>query len=53
MSKKVGIIGSGIVLQRLVPDAHFVKAFNSVGNALMVNPGFRDNSWRHAFKLLR
>jgi 8-hydroxy-5-deazaflavin:NADPH oxidoreductase len=25
-------------LQRLVPDAHFVKAFNSVGNALMVNP---------------
>ena len=25
-------------LQRAVPDAHFVKAFNSVGNALMVNP---------------
>jgi 8-hydroxy-5-deazaflavin:NADPH oxidoreductase len=25
-------------LQRLVPNANFVKAFNSVGNALMVNP---------------
>lgn len=25
-------------LQRLAPDAKFVKAFNSVGNALMVNP---------------
>ena len=25
-------------LQLLVPDAHFVKAFSSVGNALMVNP---------------
>ncbi len=25
-------------LQHAVPDAHFVKAFNSVGNALMVNP---------------
>jgi predicted dinucleotide-binding enzyme len=25
-------------LQRLVPQANFVKAFNSVGNALMVNP---------------
>ena len=25
-------------LQRAIPDAHFVKAFNSVGNALMVNP---------------
>jgi predicted dinucleotide-binding enzyme len=25
-------------LQRVIPDAHFVKAFNSVGNALMVNP---------------
>ncbi len=25
-------------LQREFPDAHFVKAFNSVGNALMVNP---------------
>jgi len=25
-------------LQRAFPDAHFVKAFNSVGNAWMVNP---------------
>lgn len=25
-------------LQRISPDAHFVKAFNSVGNACMVNP---------------
>jgi len=28
-------------LQRLAPDANFVKAFNSVGNAQMVNPVFR------------
>jgi len=27
-------------LQRAFPDAQFVKAFNSVGNALMVNPSF-------------
>jgi 8-hydroxy-5-deazaflavin:NADPH oxidoreductase len=27
-------------LQRLAPDAHFVKAFSCVGNALMVNPDF-------------
>jgi 8-hydroxy-5-deazaflavin:NADPH oxidoreductase len=27
-------------LQKLAPDAHFVKAFNSVGNAFMVNPAF-------------
>jgi hypothetical protein len=27
-------------LQRAFPDARFVKAFNSVGNALMVNPSF-------------
>ncbi len=27
-------------LQRLVPSAHFVKAFSCVGNALMVNPDF-------------
>ena len=27
-------------LQREFPDAHFVKAFNSVGNARMVNPNF-------------
>ncbi len=25
-------------LQRIAPDAHFVKAFSSVGNAFMVNP---------------
>ena len=27
-------------LQKLVPDAYFVKAFNSIGNAFMVNPDF-------------
>ncbi|HRH37706.1 MAG TPA: NAD(P)-binding domain-containing protein [Flavobacteriales bacterium] len=27
-------------LQRAMPAAHFVKAFNSVGNAFMVNPDF-------------
>ena len=27
-------------LQKKFPDAHFVKAFNSVGNACMVNPQF-------------
>jgi 8-hydroxy-5-deazaflavin:NADPH oxidoreductase len=27
-------------LQREFPEAHFVKAFNSVGNAVMVNPHF-------------
>jgi 8-hydroxy-5-deazaflavin:NADPH oxidoreductase len=27
-------------LQRAYPDAHFVKAFNSVGSAQMVNPQF-------------
>jgi predicted dinucleotide-binding enzyme len=27
-------------LQKAFPDARFVKAFNSVGNALMVNPSF-------------
>ncbi len=27
-------------LQRAFPEAHFVKAFNSVGSALMVNPKF-------------
>lgn len=29
-------------LQMLAPGAHFVKAFNSVGNGLMVNPSFKD-----------
>jgi predicted dinucleotide-binding enzyme len=28
-------------LQRAFPDAHMVKAFNSVGNAFMVNPQFQ------------
>jgi predicted dinucleotide-binding enzyme len=28
-------------LQREFPDAHFVKAFNSVGNNLMINPQFK------------
>jgi 8-hydroxy-5-deazaflavin:NADPH oxidoreductase len=28
-------------LQKAVPDAHFVKAFNSVGNARMVNPVYQ------------
>ena len=28
-------------LQREFPDAHFVKAFNSVGSPLMVNPQFK------------
>src|SRR5262245_7543514 len=27
-------------LQRKAPQAHFVKAFNSIGNAFMVNPKF-------------
>lgn len=29
-------------LQERFPAAHFVKAFNSVGNAFMVNPDFKD-----------
>lgn len=29
-------------LQRAFPDIKFVKAFNSVGNAFMVNPQFQD-----------
>jgi predicted dinucleotide-binding enzyme len=28
-------------LQRAFPEAHFVKAFNSVGNPLMINPQFK------------
>jgi hypothetical protein len=28
-------------LQKLAPQAHFVKAFNSIGNAFMVNPDFK------------
>jgi predicted dinucleotide-binding enzyme len=29
-------------LQREFPDTRFVKAFNSVGNSLMINPQFKD-----------
>ena len=29
-------------LQERFPEVHFVKAFNSVGNAFMVNPAFKD-----------
>ena len=29
-------------LQSLVPEAHFVKAFNSVGNAVMYKPAFKE-----------
>ena len=29
-------------LQKEYPDAHFVKAFNSIGSAFMVNPEFED-----------
>lgn len=32
----------GQELQKLYPDANFVKAFNSVGNQFMVNPEFND-----------
>ena len=31
-------------LQKIAPDAQFVKAFNSIGSGLMINPHFRDNS---------
>lgn len=30
-------------IQKIAPDAQFVKAFNSVGSAMMVNPDFGDN----------
>lgn len=30
------------ILQARFPAAHFVKAFNSVGNAFMVNPAFKE-----------
>jgi predicted dinucleotide-binding enzyme len=50
-------------LQAQAPEAHLVKAFNSVGNPAMVNieplcmlwciPGFLNNQWTHAFKLLK
>ena len=31
-------------LQKIAPDAEFVKALNSVGSGLMINPNFGDNS---------
>ncbi len=31
-------------LQKIAPDAHFVKAFNSIGSAFMVNPDFGYNT---------
>ena len=31
-------------LQTIAPDAQFVKAFNSIGSALMVNPEFGDDT---------
>jgi predicted dinucleotide-binding enzyme len=31
-------------LQKIAPDAQFVKAFNSIGSGLMINPDFRDNA---------
>jgi predicted dinucleotide-binding enzyme len=31
-------------LQKIAPDAQFVKAFNSIGSALMVNPDFGDDT---------
>src|SRR5918912_1288465 len=30
-------------LQKIAPDAQFVKALNSVGSGLMINPDFRNN----------
>lgn len=31
-------------LHKIAPDAQFVKAFNSIGSGLMINPDFRDNT---------
>jgi 8-hydroxy-5-deazaflavin:NADPH oxidoreductase len=31
-------------LQKIAPDARFVKALNSIGSGLMINPNFRDNN---------
>ncbi|MDQ3910044.1 MAG: NAD(P)-binding domain-containing protein [Thermoproteota archaeon] len=31
-------------LQKIAPDAQFVKALNSVGSGLMINPDFRNNA---------
>lgn len=34
----------GEEVQRLLPDSHIVKAFNSVGSALMINPKFEQGT---------
>ena len=31
-------------LQKIAPDAQFVKALNSIGSGLMINPNFSDNT---------
>ena len=31
-------------LQKIAPEARFVKAFNSIGSGLMIDPNFRDNT---------
>jgi 8-hydroxy-5-deazaflavin:NADPH oxidoreductase len=31
-------------LEKIIPNAHFVKAFNSIGSGFMVNPDFRDGT---------
>lgn len=31
-------------LQKIAPDAQFVKALNSIGSGLMINPNFRNNT---------
>jgi predicted dinucleotide-binding enzyme len=44
----------GEQVQRWLPDARVVKAFNIVGNAHMVNPQFPvTGGWNHAIKMLR
>ena len=52
MSTKVGIVGSGIVGQTLANG--FVKhGYDVTLCMLWCIPGFLDNSWTHAFKLLK
>jgi predicted dinucleotide-binding enzyme len=38
-------------VQRAVPEANVVKAYNTVGNTLIVDSG--GDGWDHAFRLLR
>lgn len=33
---------AGVLIQKLLPDSHVVKAFNSIGNAFMYKPNFED-----------